>query len=255
MKIAICELPLGDDTLVIERFEIAINNLQRASEFECIFYILPELWFDGAFNLDKNYLSKMSEVELIKAKFRSLSDKFDIYIHAGTYIVEHLNQVRNRAYIFTPKGKTFIYDKAKVFGFGNGEASLVKAGHENLLFEMSEFKCGVFTCYDLRFPELFRNSIIKGMQIALISASWPTKRIDHWKNLIKARAIENQIFVIACNGIGIQNHIELGGDSQVIDPIGQIVQPIINFEYLKIYDLDLNYIDTVRNDFPVLTDI
>ncbi len=110
------------------------------------------------------------------------------------------------------------------------------------------------TCYDLRFPELYRLLLDEGAQLIVVPAGWPAARLEHWLLLLRARAVENQLFVIGCNQVGMQEGVELAGHSAVVDPWGRILAEAAADEEVLTVDLDLALVAKIRDEFPVLRD-
>ena len=110
------------------------------------------------------------------------------------------------------------------------------------------------TCYDLRFPEIFRKLIDKGATSVLMTSGWPEARIEHWKALAKARAIENQVYFVGCNAVGTNNQTQLGGSSLVIDPWGEVLTKDEKEETVLNIEFDLQKVNEVREKLPVLAD-
>jgi predicted amidohydrolase len=110
------------------------------------------------------------------------------------------------------------------------------------------------TCYDLRFPELYRLFLDAGAELVVVPAGWPALRLDHWLLLLRARAVENQQFVIGCNQVGNQEGVELGGHSLVVDPWGRTVVEGGDNEEVLTVEIDLALVDKTRAEFPVLRD-
>ncbi len=113
---------------------------------------------------------------------------------------------------------------------------------------------GLMICYDIRFPELSRSLYLKGAQILLVSAQWPTPRVHHWQSLLTARAIENQLFVIASNRTGADSSLEFPGSSVIIDPFGDILADAGKEAGHATAAIDLNRVETARNMIPCRTD-
>lgn len=109
-------------------------------------------------------------------------------------------------------------------------------------------------CYDLRFPELFRRFALDGAGIVLLPSEWPVTRIEHWRTLLRARAIENQCFVIACNRVGADRANTFGGRSAAIDPRGTVLVEGDDAAALLFATLDLDQINEVRDFLPVFRD-
>jgi omega-amidase len=109
-------------------------------------------------------------------------------------------------------------------------------------------------CYDLRFPELFRRYGLAGARLVLLPAEWPDRRIEHWRTLLKARAIENQCFVVACNRVGSDRDNTFGGCSAAIDPWGKVLVEGGEQPGLFTASLDFAEVDEVRRFLPVFRD-
>jgi predicted amidohydrolase len=113
---------------------------------------------------------------------------------------------------------------------------------------------GMTTCYDLRFPELYRVLVDRGAQLVVVPAAWPAARLEHWRLFTRARAVENQVFLLACNAAGTQAGVRLGGHSVVVDPWGRVVAEAGDDEEVLLAELDLQTLTDIRTEFPVLDD-
>ena len=163
----------------------------------------------------------------------------------------------NHVSIYTPGAtKEFAgYDKMNLF-FPEREA--FSPGKDINLFRIKEWKVASFICYDLRFPELFREATKQGANLITIQAAWPAKRKAHWETLLKARAIENQVYIAAVNGVTTApNHPHpLAGTSFIISPNGDIIaEGKANQEEVLTAELDLHAEKEYRKTFPVLDGI
>ncbi len=128
------------------------------------------------------------------------------------------------------------------------------AGEHVTLFEIGEWKIASTICYDLRFPELFRDAVKKGANLITVQAAWPLIRKEHWVTLLKARAIENQVYVAAVNGV--DGNPTLGGNSMIITPQGEIIsRGSDNCEEIVNNTLNLSSLNEYRKSFPVLNGI
>jgi predicted amidohydrolase len=130
----------------------------------------------------------------------------------------------------------------------------VEPGAEPVLVECGEFKLAPAVCYDLRFPELFRAGVKRGANLFAVIANWPTPRLDHWLTLLKARAIENQAYVIGVNRVGRDPNAEYPGRSQIIGPRGDILADAGNAEGVISAELNLPALESYRREFPALQD-
>ena len=136
--------------------------------------------------------------------------------------------MRNSTLVFDAAGQCVQrYDKIHLFGFQKGEerydeSAFIEAGRQPVAVDTPFGRIALSICYDLRFPELCRRLALAGITVLFLPAEWPTARLMHWRTLTQARAIENQIFVAACNGSGaFANGMELAGHSVILDPWGE----------------------------------
>jgi omega-amidase len=112
----------------------------------------------------------------------------------------------------------------------------------------------VMICYDIRFPELARTLALDGAKILFVPAEWPHPRLHHWRTLLMARAIENQMFVVSCNRVGTSGSTHFFGHSLIIDPWGEIIAEGAEHEEIITAALDLTEVDKVRGRIPVFED-
>ena len=115
-------------------------------------------------------------------------------------------------------------------------------------------KIGLAICYDLRFPEIFRTCAVEGAELILLVAEWPRQRIEHWKILLQARAIENQCFIAAVNKSGTSMGAALGGNSALINPMGEFLTLGGENEELLQATFDLDEVSKIRDWMPVFDD-
>jgi predicted amidohydrolase len=158
---------------------------------------------------------------------------------------------RNEAVLFDNGREVARYAKMRPFKLA-GES--VEPGAEPVLVECGEFKLAPAVCYDLRFPELFRAGVKRGANLFAVIANWPTPRLDHWLTLLKARAIENQAYVIGVNRVGRDPNAEYPGRSQIIGPRGDILADAGNAEGVISAELNLPALESYRREFPALQD-
>jgi predicted amidohydrolase len=167
----------------------------------------------------------------------------------------------NTSLVFDAEGELLAgYRKIHRFGFDQGEAAVMSPGEHPTTFALRDIddsvltQVGLATCYDLRFPELYRKLLDLGAQTILQVTSWPERRVEHWRTLLRARAIENQMFVIACAATGKQAGLEMTGHSAVIDPWGTVLAEADREPTILFADVDFGAVDETRASFPVLRD-
>ncbi|MFC8914238.1 carbon-nitrogen family hydrolase [Streptomyces sp. NPDC057116] len=218
--------------------------------------ILPELWPVGAFAYD----SFEAEAEPLdgpthRAMAKAAADA-SVWLHAGS-IVERApdGALYNTALVFSPSGDLVTtYRKIHRFGFDQGEAVLMSAGDELVTVPVPGLPLGVATCYDLRFPELFRGLVDAGALAFAVPAGWPERRRDHWTLLARARAVENQAYVLACCTAGTHAGVPQAGHSIVVDPWGEVLAEAGEAEEVLTVDLDPDHVAATRDRFPALKD-
>ncbi len=221
------------------------------------FVVLPELWTIHAFNLGAISENALTIDSAIFKQLSEITKAAGKWLHAGTFPIKHVDgTITNTAIVFDPAGhQHIIYSKIHLFGFEDGEQKYLVPGNKVVVAKTVLDETGISTCYDLRFPELYREQIKRGAKSFVISAGWPTIRVEHWTALLKARAIENQVFVIACAGRGTSAGVELAGQSMVINPLGEVIAVAnIDDEFVDA-EIDLALVDEWRSKFPVLGNI
>jgi predicted amidohydrolase len=217
---------------------------------------LPELWPTGYFDFDRYEQEAEafpgSTVHAIRAAAR------DARAHvAGGSVLERAadGRLHNTAFLVDPDGELVLsYRKIHTFGYQSLEARLLASGKQIDSVETTLGRVGLTTCYDLRFPEMFRVLVDRGAEIVVMPAAWPRPRIEHWQLLARARALENQVFLVACNGAGGDHGTSLGGTSLIADPWGEIVARAGDGEETLEAEIDPGRVQAIRREFPVLAD-
>lgn len=218
--------------------------------------VLPELWGVGYFAFDRH----AEEAEPLEGPTvewgREIARNIDAWVHVGSFIESAgAGRCRNTAALIAPDGElAHSYSKIHVFGYQSLEAELLEPGDRLGLSASPIGMLASRTCYDLRFPELWRGLIDAGADAVAVPAAWPAVRLRHWQLLTSARAVEEQIFVLACNACGEQGGVSLAGHSRIVDPWGEILVEAGGDEDLVVADLDPALVGRVREEFPVHRD-
>ena len=145
------------------------------------------------------------------------------------------------------------YTKIHPFSYANEDAHY-QAGNNLKKVNIGGATIGLTICYDLRFPELYQG-YSKDCQVLLNIANWPERRVTHWKALIKARAIENQVFVVGVNRIGKDgNSLQYVASSEIVSPYGEELKGVSLSEEVAVYEIDLGEVAQYRKEFPVKND-
>lgn len=170
---------------------------------------------------------------------------------AGSVSLKEDGKFYNRFYFVKPDGTYVSYDKKHLFTF-SGEHLRYTAGRHKTIVEWRGVRFQLLVCYDLRFPVWARNT--GNYDVILYVASWPIQRIEAWKTLIRARAIENQSYVAAANRYGDDPGNHYSGASALIDPYGHTVEEIEEKEGVISAVIDLDLLCAFRAKFPVIND-
>ena len=218
--------------------------------------ILPEM-FHTSFSMNASvFAEKMNNsigLNWLKEKAKEKNAAF-----YTSLIIEENNHFYNRGVFVYPTGEIKTYDKRKSFGLA-GEDRVFTAGHEKTIVEFRDWKIQLQICYDLRFPEIARNSIDENgnplYDILVYVANWPEKRRIHWETLLAARAIENQCYTLGVNRVGVDGkELIYSGNSRVCDPLGDVQKLIPHTEDVKTIILSKLELEKIRKDLPFLKD-
>lgn len=229
-----------------------INNLKKYlyKGIDTEIIILPEMFTTGYDKYPEKIALSMYSAEI--QKIIELSAKFSVAI-AFSFVCKENNAFFNRFVFIKPDGDFYKYDKKHLFRI-SGENAYYTAGYNTGIFEYKGWRIRPAICYDLRFPVWLRNR--NDYDLLIIVANWPESRRKVWDVLLKARAIENQVFVAAVNRIGtdIYNTFHNGG-SVIISPYGKELLHIPdNQEVIYTSEISLDELHKFREDFPVFLD-
>ncbi|MFO7890954.1 MAG: carbon-nitrogen family hydrolase [bacterium] len=211
--------------------------------------ILPEFWTTG-YDLPKIQEYSKDELDSIIDHIASIAKQYNIAI-IGTTLQKFNNKIYNTAFLFDKNGSTVAqYNKLHLFRLMD-EHKFIEPGNDISVFQTDWGKCGLTICFDLRFPELFRKIAEQGTKIVFIPAYWPAPRLEHWRTLLRARAIENQMFIIGCNRCTLDHKLKFGY-SAVIDPEGKTVAEAGTNEILLHAEININKINRIKEKFNLL---
>lgn len=212
-------------------------------------YVLPEMWSTG-FATEPKGIAEADERSLCWMKQMAAQTGAAIAGSIATEVAE--GDYRNRFYFVEPDGKVTFYDKHHLFTYG-GEHHQYTAGNERTIVEYLGVRFMLRVCYDLRFPLWNRNH--EDYDCALFVASWPTPRLEAWRTLLRARAIENQCYVVGVNRVGTDPACQYSGGTALIDPYGQTISECERNQAQSITtEIDMDALQAFREKFPVLKD-
>lgn len=244
------DIKLGDpDANLAMVKEMSHEAARRGSDV----VVFPELWSTG-YDLENAARYATPTDAGIFAKTAALARKNKIAILGSCLSLQGDGRYGNTAVWHDREGTAVAeYSKAHLFRLMD-EDQYLASGDRLTLLETEWGMGGLAICYDLRFPEQFRRYALLGARMVLLPAEWPHPRLMHWRTLLRARAIENQMFVIACNRVGESKGTAFFGHSCIIDPWGETVVEAGETEVLLTATIDTAVVDSVRQKIPVFDD-
>ena len=214
--------------------------------------VLPELWTTG-YDLEHadRHAARLDESPFTRVA--SWARRYGVWV-TGSILERWQGGFANAAVVFSPAGDMAgIYRKVHLFRLMDEDRYLI-AGDQAPLFDLPWGRTALAICYDLRFPELFRGYAAAGARLLLLPAEWPHPRVEHWRTLVRARAIENQMVVAACNRVGEGGDAHFCGHSAIVSPWGEVLAEAGEQEILLTSEVTLVDVDRVRKHIPVFQD-
>ncbi len=254
-RVAMVQLAVDATESVPDRVSRALAlTADAATDADLV--VLPEAWPAGAFDSALGVEHAQTLDGPLVAQLSEVAARTQTWLHGGSFIeLAGDDEYFNTSVVFNPQGDLVgVYRKIHLFGFDAAEAALMTAGHEVVVIDTPLGRTGLATCYDLRFPELFRAMVDEGATAVLVASGWPSKRIARWTLLAAARSCENQLWFVGCNEVGTHGGTQLGGQSIITDPWGDVVVEGGTDEAIVVADIDPGFPDEVRAGFPVLQD-
>ncbi len=243
---------------------LGLDAVRAAADGGAELVVLPELWRTGPFELESTLGAAEALEGPTATALSELAAELGIWLHGGSILEREATdqvapgdqgRVFNTSVVFDPDGNLVAhYRKRHLFGFDTGEAALIDAGADIVVVDTPLGATGLATCYDLRFPEHFRALVDAGARAIVVSSGWPEARIGHWQVLARARAIENQVNLLACNATGASGAVPLGGRSAVLGPWGDILDEAGPEATTLFATVDPDAPVRTRAQFPVLRD-
>lgn len=252
MRVALAQLDIqfGDPDANYQQVEVAI---QRAAEQTVDVIVLPEMWNTG-YALTRLNVVADDDGQRTRQLLSKLARRFRVNIVGGSVAVARDGHYYNEMLVIDRHGQLVSqYDKVHRFGL-MAEDRYITAGATENVFELDDVAAMGVICYDIRFPEWLRKQAAQGPRVIFVSAEWPTQRQMQWRLLLQARAIENQAFVVAVNRVGSDPDNQFGGQSLVINPLGDLLAIGGAHPQLITATLDLTQVERVRGQIPVFED-
>lgn len=233
---------------------LAAEAARRGSRLICF----PEMWTTG-FQWEWN-AAHLSEQEAIAERVAAVARRRRIWLNGSLLLPDREGRPANTSILFDPEGnRVATYRKTHLFTLFHEERHMAP-GDALTVADTPWGPTGLSVCYDIRFPEIYRNYALRGAKVVLSPMAFPHPRLDHWKVLVRARAIENQLFMVGVNQVGSEGFGEDGsvtyfGDSVAVDPWGRtVIEGSETEEMLLTATLDLDLADEIRSTMRVLQD-
>ncbi len=252
-KVASLQLEINDGQSKEDRIELALDQMEQSRDADLI--VLPEIWNTGYFSFDRyaeesETLGGMT-VTAVAEKARDIN----AYVFAGSFVEKKEQNLYNTSVMLDNRGRVMAtYRKIHLFGYGSRERELLTPGDEAVVVKTELGNLGLSTCYDLRFPELYRLMLDRGAEIFLVTSGWPFPRWSNWLVLNQARALENLCYLVSCNCSGINRGIKFLGHSAVVDPWGVIRAGSSETPCTVSAMIDRKRVHEIRKAFPPLKD-
>jgi omega-amidase len=248
MKVALLQMDLAWED-VAENHRRAARLLAQAKEGGATLAVLPEMFSTG-FSMDAARIAQApggESEQFLREQARAL----------GMWILASVPErgdptPRNMAMLASPDGGVVKYAKIHPFSFA-GEDRVYTAGDRVVTADVDGVRVTPLVCYDLRFPEPFRTAAAE-TDLFVVVANWPDQRREHWRTLLRARAIENQAYVVGVNRAGTGNGLQYAGDSAAIAPLGETLAEADAREQVLFADVDPEVVTKLRARFPALQD-
>lgn len=252
LRIALAQIPV-EHGKPEENYKKVAQYLSKAAQAKADVVVLPELWNTG---YDLARLEEIADVEGQRTKefLQAKAQEYKIDIVGGSVAIKENEQFYNTTYIVDKQGKLISeYRKVHLFRLMD-EDKYLAAGEQKNVFELSGVKSASFICYDIRFPEWLRTVAKEKLSVIYVVAQWPQTRIEQWKALLVARAIENQAYVVAVNRVGDNPDNKFNGHSLIINPLGEVLSDSGDQETLTVYDLDTSEMEKFTQQIYVFED-
>jgi omega-amidase len=229
----------------------ARRGLQRLATKGVRLAVLPEMWSSG---FAYGQLREMAEKSPVFLRYLGeLASTYEMVIVGSVPELADGN-IYNTAVVLDHRGRCAgSYRKIHLFTL-HEEDRHFSGGDSPVVCDTQTGRLGVLICYDLRFPELARAMALRGATVLVVPAQWPTSRISHWRTLLRARAIENQLFMVACNACGSDDRLQYGGASAIISPWGEPLAEAGSEEVELTAELDFAEIEVYRQMIPCFAD-
>jgi predicted amidohydrolase len=250
MKVSSVQLEIMDRAKD-ENVRHALDILEGVPDSDLI--LLPEIWPCGYFSFDR-YQAESEPIDgPTVAAFAQKAVELKCHILMGSFVENDRGNIYNTALLLDPEGDPVArYRKIHLFGYQSAERDILTAGRDVVVAKTPWGLSGFSTCYDLRFPELFRLMADRGAIFFLIPSAWPMARLDAWRLFNRARAHENLAYLVSCNCAGTNAGTQYAGHSMIVDPMGRVVAEGGETEDVVSAEIDPGLVESVRKEFSFL---
>lgn len=253
MKIASIQLEVREDRSKEQSIDYALKMMDRCCGADLI--VLPELWNIGFLAYERYWHESETidgpTMQAVSNKARELG----AYVFSGSFVEKKGGSHYNTSVFWGRDGRKIgEYRKIHLFSYKSREPELLAPGTKVAVVDTEFGRMGLSTCYDLRFPELYREMVDRGAKFFLVTSGWPYPRLEAWNVLNQARALENTCCLVSSNAAGIQNKVRFLGHSQIVDPWGTVIAGSGYLETIVKAEIDDDLVDQIRAEFPVLKD-
>jgi omega-amidase len=230
--------------------------VKQAMRSEPDVLVLPETWTTGYSENIFHNIHKYAEAENgpTMSAIREMASKYSVWFISGSFPERDGADVYNTVYLINRSGGIVgKYRKMHLYS-AMGEHIAFANGEDMPVWSTEFGPVGMMTCYDIRFVELSRTYAMRGAKIIFVVSNFPNPKVHHWRTLLQARAIENQVYIVACNRVGAAENCTYFGHSLMIDPWGEILAEGAEDETILIGEVDLSHVAQVRKTIPMFWD-
>lgn len=238
-------------------FDNVDRLLERYENKETDLIVFPEVWSVGwQCSIFPQSAEEITESETISF-LQNIAMNYKAVVIGGSFIQKTDDTFKNTCPVISKNGKLIAtYDKMHLFSHkGSEENKYITTGDELTVLDLGFTKIGLSVCYDIRFPEIFRKYSKEGVEVFVNAAAWSNKKLEHWNIMHRARAMENQCFMVVADQTGKISDKEYNlGHSMVINPWGDITAMLEEQEDCLFTEIDLDEVKKLRQDFPLISD-
>ncbi len=253
LRVSAVQLPSLEGKSLQEAFTAVEESTASLQEPDLV--LLPEIWTPGYFAFEQ-YAEAADSAEEIRSFLSGTARQLGAHLHGGSFVERRGADLYNTSILLDPGGEEVgRYSKIHLYGYGSREPEVLTPGTTPTVADTEVGRMGLVVCYDLRFPELFRQMTDMGAELVLVASAWPHPRVHAWSTLLRTRALENQIYLVAANGVGpTLSGPSLCGYSAIVDPWGVPIASAGDEPAVVEARIDLESVGETRRRFRQLAD-